>query len=68
MRELINYEEEIHITEIILTEILQGIKDDIQYQIMKEYLLYFPILKPKGIETYIRASKISEIVENKVRQ
>lgn len=58
LRELISSEEEIHITEIILTEILQGIKDDRLYHITKEYLLYFPVLKPKGIETYIRASEI----------
>ncbi len=51
-------EEEIYITEIILTEILQGIKDDKLYNLTKEYLLYFPVLKPKGIETYIRASEI----------
>ncbi|MBC7190704.1 PIN domain nuclease [Candidatus Aerophobetes bacterium] len=58
LRELINSEEEIYITEIILTEILQGIKDDKLYNLIKEYLLYFPVLKPKGIETYIRASEI----------
>lgn len=58
LRELISSEKEMHITEIILTEILQGIKDDRLYHITKEYLLYFPILKPKGIETYIRASEI----------
>ncbi|WP_297212673.1 MULTISPECIES: type II toxin-antitoxin system VapC family toxin [Thermodesulfovibrio] len=58
LRELINSEEEIYITEIILTEILQGIKDDKLYNLTKEYLLYFPVLKPKGIETYIRASEI----------
>lgn len=58
LREFINSDEEIHITEIILTEILQGIKDDKLYHLTKEYLLYFPILKPKGIETYIRASEI----------
>ncbi|ACI21794.1 type II toxin-antitoxin system VapC family toxin [Thermodesulfovibrio yellowstonii] len=58
LRELINSEEEIYITEIILTEILQGIKDDKLHHITKEYLLYFQILRPKGIETYIRASEI----------
>ena len=54
----IENEEEICITEIILTEILQGIKDDITYETTKSYLLEFPIIKPKGRETYISAAEI----------
>ena len=54
----IENEEEICITEIILTEILQGIKDDITYETTKSYILEFPIIKPKGRETYISAAEI----------
>src|SRR4030067_821135 len=51
-------EEEMCITEIILTEILQGIKEDTAYETTKSYLLEFPIIKPKGNETYISAADI----------
>jgi len=58
LHNLISQDEEIYITEIILTEILQGIKNDKEYYITKEYLLNFPILKPTGIQTYIMAADI----------
>jgi hypothetical protein len=58
LRQLIEKEEDIGITEIILTEILQGIKDDAVYETTKSYLLEFPIIRPKGIETYLAASEI----------
>ena len=55
---LIEREEDICITEIILTEILQGIRDDEVYEITKTYILEFPVIKPKGVETYIAAADI----------
>lgn len=58
LHQLIEKEEEICITEIILTEILQGIKDDNLYETTKSYLLEFPIIKPRGIETFISAAEI----------
>lgn len=58
LHQLIEKEEDICITEIILTEILQGIKDDKVYETTKSYLLEFPIIKPKGTETYIAAAEI----------
>jgi hypothetical protein len=58
LRQLIEKEEDICITEIILTEILQGIKDDDVYETTKLYLLEFPIIRPKGIETYLAAAEI----------
>jgi predicted nucleic acid-binding protein len=58
LHRLIEDEEEISITGIILTEILQGIKDDKKYQITKNYLLEFPIYEPSGINTYIDAARI----------
>jgi len=57
LHRLIEDEEELSITEIILTEILQGIKNDRDFQTTKDYLLEFPIWRPKGIETYIRAAQ-----------
>ena len=58
LHQLIEKEEDICITEIVLTEILQGIKNDKVYETTKSYLLEFPIIKPKGIETYIAAAEI----------
>lgn len=58
LHRLIEEEEEISITEIILTEILQGIREEKGFQIIKAYLLEFPIYAPKGIETYLNAAQI----------
>ena len=58
LHRLIEEEEDIAITEIILTEILQGIKEDKDFQIIKDYLLEFPIHRPNGIETYLKAAQI----------
>lgn len=58
LHNLINKEEEICLTGIILTEILQGIHDDKTCQEMKRYLLEFPIYEAEGVNTYIEAAGI----------
>ncbi len=58
LHQLIEKEEDICITEIILTEILQGIRDDKVYETTTSYLLEFPIIRSKGNETYIAAAEI----------
>jgi len=58
LHRLIEEEEDVSITEIILTEILQGIKEDKDFKRVKDYLLEFPIYGPEGIETYLRAAAI----------
>ena len=58
LHRLIEDEEDISITEIILTEILQGIKKDKDFHTIKDYLLEFPIHRPKGVETYLKAARI----------
>jgi len=58
LHRLIESDEDIYITEIILTEILQGIRDDALYETTKDYLLEFPVITPKGIESYISAADI----------
>lgn len=57
-RRLIEDEADISMTEIIFTEILQGIKNDGEFQAIKDYLLEFPMYRPKGIETYMHAARI----------
>ena len=58
LHRLIEDEEDISITEIILAEVLQGIKEDKDFKRVKDYLLEFPIYRPNGIETYLKAAGI----------
>ena len=58
LHRLLENEEDIAITEIIFTEILQGIKKDKDFHATKDYLLEFPLYRPKGIETYLKAVQI----------
>ncbi len=58
LHQLIEKEEDVCITEIILMEILQGIKDDTAYETTKNYLLEFPVIRTKGNETFISAAEI----------
>jgi hypothetical protein len=55
---LIEDEADICITEIIFTEILQGVKSDKDFLKLKGFLLEFPIYGPKGIETWLKAARI----------
>jgi len=58
LHRLIEDEADVAITEIILTEILQGIKHDRDFRTTKDYLLEYPIYKPTGVETYLKAAWI----------
>ncbi|MBN1190316.1 MAG: PIN domain nuclease [Dehalococcoidales bacterium] len=67
LHELIEDEEEISITGIILTEILQGIKEERKMYTIRSYLLEFPVYDPNGIDTYINAAGIYRICRSKGR-
>lgn len=58
LHRLIEEEEDVSITEIILTEILQGIKADKDFQRVKNILMEFPIYQPEGTGTYLKAADI----------
>lgn len=58
LHRMIEGEEDIAITEIILTEILQGIHDEENVKPVKKLLLEFHLQKPKGTETYLKAAEI----------
>lgn len=58
LHRLLEEEEDISTAEIILTEVLQGIREDNDFQRVKDYLLEFPVQRPKGTETYLRAARI----------
>lgn len=55
---LIEKDEEIALTGIVFTEILQGIKEDRDFQVTKNYLSVFPLIEPTGLNTYAEASRI----------
>ncbi|MDH4226251.1 MAG: PIN domain nuclease [Deltaproteobacteria bacterium] len=61
LHRLIEEENDISLAEIIVVEVLQGIKDDDSFKKVKDYLLEFPIWKPSGIETYLKAAEIYRI-------
>lgn len=58
LHELIENEEDLCVTCIIITEILRGVKEENDYRRVKDYILRFPVYDPRGVETYIRAAEI----------
>jgi predicted nucleic acid-binding protein len=58
LHQLIEEEEDLCLTAIHLTEILQGIKSDTEFERTKRYLLSFPIFPFKTTDTYVHAARI----------
>jgi len=58
LHRLIKTGQEIGLTEISLAEILQGIKSDALFTKTKNYLMDFPLLCPRGLETYVESAVI----------
>jgi hypothetical protein len=58
LHKLIENEEDLSISEINLTECLQGVKNESEFRKLKGFLQEFPIYQPKGIETYVSAAQI----------
>lgn len=55
---MIEQEEDLCLTGIHLTEILQGIKSDTEFERTKRYLFAFPVFLLLDIHTYIHAARI----------
>ena len=55
---LLSNDEDIAIADIIMTEILQGIKDDREMNEVIKSLLAFPVFSLKGIDSYIAAAEL----------
>lgn len=53
-----NKQETLFITDIILTEILQGIREDNKYIIIKNTMLSLPFVHAKNYDTFIHAGDI----------
>ncbi|MBI4286766.1 MAG: PIN domain nuclease [Chloroflexi bacterium] len=58
LHRLIEDEEEIAVTGIIFAEILQGIREDENFRITRDYLLGFPAYEPGSTFTYLSAARI----------
>lgn len=55
---LISKDKETAIADILLTEVLQGIKNDKGYAEVKKSLLSFPVYSLKGIDSFITAADL----------
>lgn len=55
---LIEEDQDICLTEIIVTEILQGLRSDKDFRTTKKLLLEFPIHSLKGVDSYVSAARI----------
>lgn len=62
---LISNDEDLAIANITITEILQGIKDDKEFNEIKNSLMTFPIYSLKGADSYIAAAKLYRMCRKK---
>lgn len=58
LEELIEADEDIVLSDLILTEILQGFKFDEEFAAARDHLLSFQICTLSGVESYIKAAQI----------
>ncbi|MGH7274853.1 MAG: type II toxin-antitoxin system VapC family toxin [Nitrospiria bacterium] len=58
LHQLIEQEEDICLTAVNLTEILQGIRSDTEFERTKRYLTAFPLFLANTIDTHIHAARI----------
>ncbi len=65
LHDLIDGEDDLCLTAIHLTEILQGIKVDTEFARTKRYLLSFPTFLTRDIATYLHAAEIYRLCRRK---
>ena len=58
LEHLIQAEEEVRVSEYILTEVLQGFKKDKDFELARKHLLWFPVFSLEGIPSYLQAAQI----------
>jgi len=58
LEKLIVNEEDICLSEYILTEVLQGFRDDREYETAKRHLLMFPVAGMQDENSYVEAAQI----------
>ncbi len=62
---LIRDDAECAIADVVLTELLQGIRSDKEFRTVRDALLAFPILSLKGSESYVRAAELYRMCRTK---
>lgn len=55
---LIDNEEEVYLSEYILTEVLQGFREDREYEAARLCLLRFPIARLRDTDSYLEAAQL----------
>ncbi len=65
LHDLLESDEDICLSESILMEILQGIREDKLHREIKNYLLAFTVLNSIPVESYIHASNIYRMCRKK---
>ncbi len=65
LKNLIEKDEDLCLIDLILTEILQGIKGEEIFEQVKEYLINFPVIRASGLELYIHAATIYRLCRKK---
>ena len=58
LKNLINKDEELCLVDLNVTEILQGINDERIFNDVKTCLMQFPVLRARGLATYIFAANL----------
>jgi len=58
LKELIEQEEPLALTDVIYCEVLQGIADDGKFRRTREILLTYPIFTTRGLRTFEHAAQI----------
>jgi len=64
LEELIESEEDLCISEYILTEVLQGFKQDRDFKLARQQLLNFPVYFLNGVDSYIKAAQLHRKCRN----
>jgi predicted nucleic acid-binding protein len=58
LEKLIGDEEELYLSEYILTEVLQGFREEREYEAARRSLLRFPIARLRDTDSYVEAAQI----------
>lgn len=58
LKELIERDESLALTDVVYCEVLQGVLDDVRFRRVREILRAYPILRTRGLQTFEHAAQI----------
>ena len=58
LKELIERDESLALTDVVYCEVLQGILDDVRFRRVREILRAYPIIRTRGLRTFEHAAQI----------